>query len=196
MAMNYRGGAYDAEEENPYAVDGQEQGAPFRHLRADGFVRGSYGGSMATDFRPEMTRPPARQVGWQAGEEPGERQARIQRDFQVASENTVEPVRHGFRATRDGQDAFSGEGEAAAQAMGKLGNQALKGQANYIDDFQQQQNWMRRQAQNIQATNAQTADERKSRGRSNLFGAIGGLASSLLPPPFSNIVGGAVKLFG
>lgn len=187
MAMNYRGGAYDAEEENPYAVGGQEQGAPFR--------RGSYGGSMATDFRPEMTRPPARQVGWQAGEEPGERQARIQRDFQLASENTVEPVRHGFRATRDGQDVFSGEGEAAAQAMGKLGNQALKGQANYIDAFQQQQSWMMREARNIQATNEQTADSRKKKG-GGLLGAIGGIAGSLIGGPIGGIIGGVSSLFG
>jgi hypothetical protein len=185
--MNYRGGAYDAEEENPYAVGGQAQGAPFR--------RGSYGGSMAANFQREMAPPPVRMVGWQAGEETGERQARIQQDIQVAGENTVQPVREGFRATRDGQDAFAGEGEATAKAMGNLGNQALKSQANYIDAFQQQQSWMMREARNIQATNEQTADSRKKKG-GGLLGAIGGIAGSLIGGPIGGIVGAASSLFG
>ncbi len=184
MAMNYRRGAYDAEEQNPYAVSGQAQSAPFQ--------RGSYGGSMAADFRQAMT--PARTVGWQAGEETGERQARIQRDMQIGAQDSVQPVREGFRAIRDGQDVMAGESEATAQAMGKLGGQALKSQADYIDTFQQQLSWTNRELRNIQAFNEQKADSRKKGG--GLLGAIGGIAGSLIGGPIGGIVGAASSLFG
>ena len=192
MTMNYRGGAYNAAEENPYAVDRQVEGDPFR--------RGSYDGSMPINFQPMMTEPSARPVGWQAGEELGERQARIQRDSRVASEDTAEPVRQGFRVSRDGQDVFSGEGEASAQAMGQLSNQALEGQANYIDSTQQHQNWLARERRNIRAfsqqkEDAKKADSRKKKG-GGLLGAIGGIAGSLIGGPIGGIIGGVSSLFG
>lgn len=180
MTMNYRRTLYDAPEENPYAVQGGAgDGGPFQ--------RGNYGGSMAMDFRQKIAPAPVRQVGWQAGEETGERLARIQGDTRVAGESTVRPIREGFRAIEDAQGVMAGEGEAAARAMGGLGAQALKGQAGWTDAFQRQQSWMMGEARAIQAANEQKADSRK-KGGGLLVGAIGGIAGSLIGGPVGGIV--------
>jgi hypothetical protein len=184
--MNYRRTLYDAPEENPYAVQGLAgNGAPFQ--------RGNYGGSMAADFKGGFVPAPVQTVGRQAGEGAGEHQSRIQDYIQAAGEATVKPVREGFRAIQDAQGVMAGEGEAAAEAMGQLGNQALKGQAGYIDAFQQQLSWTNRELRNIQAANEQKADSRKGSG--GLIGAIGGIAGSLIGGPIGKIVGGVSGLF-
>jgi hypothetical protein len=178
MAMNYRGGAYDAEEENPYAVGGQTQGAPFR--------RGSYGGSMAANFQREMAPPPVRMVGWQAGEETGERQARIQRDIQSAGEDTVRPVREGFRAAQDGQDSMALEGEAQSKAFGAIGNSALKEQSRYNDSVQQQNLWLHHELQSQEGFREQQQDQQRQQqrqSRGGLFKTIGTIAGSLIGGP-------------
>jgi hypothetical protein len=174
--MNYRGGAYDAEEQNPYAIDDQGEGAPFR--------RGSYGSFVSSDFRPQMAPPEPRKVDRGVG----------QWGTPEDDQGGAKPMLQGFRLSRDGQDAMSASSDGLARGMGQLANSALQGQSNYISAAQEQQS-MLRQAR-MRQEHEQQQQQAQSKKGGGLLGAIGGIAGSLIGGPIGGIIGGVASLFG
>jgi hypothetical protein len=178
--MNYRGGAYDAEEQNPYAIDDQGEGAPFR--------RGRYGSFMSSDFRPQMAPPEPRKVDQGAG----------QWGTSGDDQGDVKPMLQGFRLSQDGQDAMSASSDGLARGMGQLANSALQGKSNYISAVQEQQSILRqaRMRQEHEQQQAQAQAQAQSKKGGGLLGAIGGIAGSLIGGPIGGIIGGVASLFG
>ena len=179
--MNYGGRSAGFREGNPYAVPPQL--TPLR--------RGNYeGGSLLSQDQGPFGAG-ARKVG-QSGYATGNLQSGSQGATQALGSERMAPVKEGFKAFSDAQDAMTGELGAGVQAMGNLGSQGLKAQSDFMDSFVGQRAWLTQEEGRMKEYK-KARDAQKPKGGGGLLGAIGGIAGSLIGGP---IGGGVGRLIG
>jgi hypothetical protein len=181
--MNYGGRSAGFQEENPYAVPSQL--TPLR--------RGNYEGGSAVGQDQGPSGVGARKVG-QSSYATGDLQSGSRGATQALGSEQVSPVKEGFKAFSDAQDAMTGELDAGAQAMGNLGSQGLKAQSDFMDSFVGQQAWLTQEKARMKEYEKARDSQKKKGG--GLLGAIGGIAGSLIGGPVGGIIGGAARLLG